>query len=339
MLKLSETYKNSKVSALEMRSILVLAVLFLFGCASLEQPLTGSVTSYVKDSGSIDVHFCPQEDCEQLIIDFLSGAEESMYCALHDLGLDELRGFIEEQSQRVDVKVVMEDHYAKKAPNVEVVVDSGFGLMHNKFCVVDGKKVWTGSMNPTVRGATRNNNNIVFIESEVIASWYEGEFWELFEKKKNARGYGSVLLNDVPVSVYFCPEDECADKIVRLIRDAEESVHFLAFSFTHTGIANALLLKREAIEIRGVFEKTQLNDYTMFDVLEYQGLDVVTDGNPTNMHHKFFVIDSECVITGSMNPTKGGDSRNDENVLVICDESIAQQFEDEFEKVYLEATS
>ncbi|MBT4110758.1 DUF1669 domain-containing protein, partial [Candidatus Woesearchaeota archaeon] len=55
------------------------------------------------------------------------------------------------------------------------------------------------------------------------------------------------------------------------------------------------------------------------------------------MHHKVFVIDEETVVTGSFNPTGGGDTRNDENVLIITDKDIAKEFEEEFEKVYAEA--
>ena len=51
------------------------------------------------------------------------------------------------------------------------------------------------------------------------------------------------------------------------------------------------------------------------------------------MHHKVFIVDN-CVVTGSMNPSKSGDTRNDENVLVICDEGIAKEFEKEFERIY-----
>ncbi len=57
------------------------------------------------------------------------------------------------------------------------------------------------------------------------------------------------------------------------------------------------------------------------------------------MHHKTFIIDQETVITGSFNPTGGGDKRNDENVLIITDKNIAKEFMDEYWKVRKEAES
>ena len=53
--------------------------------------------------------------------------------------------------------------------------------------------------------------------------------------------------------------------------------------------------------------------------------------------HKVFLIDTLCVITGSMNPTAGGNERNDENLLIICDEEIAKKFKAEFDRVWEEA--
>ena len=55
------------------------------------------------------------------------------------------------------------------------------------------------------------------------------------------------------------------------------------------------------------------------------------------MHHKVFIIDNETVITGSFNPTGGGDTNNDENVLIIKDKDITQRFLQEYQKVRVEA--
>lgn len=55
------------------------------------------------------------------------------------------------------------------------------------------------------------------------------------------------------------------------------------------------------------------------------------------MHHKTFIVDGKVVITGSMNPSKNGDERNDENILIIYNEDLAQQYLGEFEYVWNEA--
>ncbi|MBT4150600.1 phospholipase, partial [Candidatus Woesearchaeota archaeon] len=51
------------------------------------------------------------------------------------------------------------------------------------------------------------------------------------------------------------------------------------------------------------------------------------------MHHKVFIIDGKTVVTGSFNPSKNGDSRNDENILIIRDETIASRYLAEYERL------
>jgi phosphatidylserine/phosphatidylglycerophosphate/cardiolipin synthase-like enzyme len=297
-------------------------------------PTGAVVQSVVSDEGAVSVHFCPDEDCEQLLLDFLDSGEQ-VDCAFYELRLEKVISLLDKKHARVVVDV--DTHTVP----LDVVEDAGYGLMHQKFCVVDGERVVTGSMNPTVRGATQNNNNLIFIESEQVAAHYAAEFEELFAQGKNVDSFVHDFdISGVEMSIYFCPEDECADKIVRELRKAEENIYFMTFSFTHAGILNALLLRYDdGVEVRGVMEARMVGGYSVFDTLQFQGVDVVKDGNKATMHHKTFVVDNLCVITGSMNPTKGGDERNDENLLIICDEEIAAQYEAEFWKVYGEAHS
>ena len=139
--------------------------------------------------------------------------------------------------------------------------------------------------------------------------------------------------NEIKIENYFCPEDDCGDRVVALIADAKESVYFMTFSFTSTKIADALLFNDE-IEIKGVFEKSQGGSkYSQYRRLKDFGLDVVVDNNGYAMHHKVFIIDNETVVTGSFNPTGSGDKKNDENIIIIHDGAIAQLYLEEFERV------
>ena len=71
--------------------------------------------------------------------------------------------------------------------------------------------------------------------------------------------------------------------------------------------------------------------YTQKDRLSDAEISVKFDTNSANMHHKVFIIDDELVITGSMNPSKNGDFRNDENIIILHNPDLAQKYLDEFE--------
>jgi phosphatidylserine/phosphatidylglycerophosphate/cardiolipin synthase-like enzyme len=52
--------------------------------------------------------------------------------------------------------------------------------MHNKFAVIDGTMVWTGSYNVTKNGQGKNNNNALLLKSGELADIYLQEFNEMF---------------------------------------------------------------------------------------------------------------------------------------------------------------
>ncbi|MBT4151420.1 DUF1669 domain-containing protein, partial [Candidatus Woesearchaeota archaeon] len=285
--------------------------------------------TYVEDQGDIKIYFCPHQECETALVNFIDSAEEELHCALFDIGLESIQDKLLEKSKQIDVKIVTDDGYLKKF-NYSFVRKDRSGLMHNKFCIVDGKKISTGSMNPTNNGAHKNNNNLLLIESSTLADNYEAEFQEMWDgtyKKGENVLNPNVKVGDVMFENYFCPEDHCANHIKEELQKAETSIHFMTFSFTHEGIANAMLLKHlDNVSVEGVMEARQVSKYSQFMRLDTAGIDVVKDSNKNNMHHKVFIIDGKTVVTGSFNPSKNGDSRNDENILIIRDETIASRY-------------
>ena len=302
-------------------------------------PTVAAVHSYLQDSGNLSLYFCPREDCETQFVQFLDTAQHSLHCALYEIDLPSVQQKLLAKTQVIEVQVVTDDDYLQEFNHSFVKADS-FGLMHNKFCIIDGEKVSTGSMNPTDNDAHKNNNNLLLISSKALAANYEDEFQEMWNgqfKKGNLVLNPQIRLGNINVENYFCPEDHCADEVKKELQQAKHSIDFMTFSFTHDGIGHILLLKSlENVTIRGVMEAKGMTKDSQYQVLHYQlGEMVVKDANPRNMHHKVFIIDNETVVTGSFNPTAGGNQRNDENILIIHEREIARRFADEFNRLYL----
>lgn len=195
-----------------------------------------------------------------------------------------------------------------------------------------------GSMNPTVNCAYKNNNNMLVVESRYLAENYEAEFMELWDGKFGKGDkvpHPIINWNNITLKNYFCPEDDCQGKVRAELQKAKSSIYFMEFSFTDDYIGRDLVVKHAAgVDVRGVFEKTKLSNYSEYNLLKYQGIDVRTDTNKYNLHHKVFIIDNRTVITGSYNPSASANSQNDENILIIEDERIAEKFAEEFLRLY-----
>ncbi|MFH1642851.1 MAG: phospholipase D-like domain-containing protein [Nanoarchaeota archaeon] len=315
---------------------LFLIWVILFSGCSLNPPDNAISIIPREENSFIDAHFCRTENCSKYLIKYINGSN-SIHCAFFDLDLDDVIRMLNKKSKSSDVKVVIDnENKIEHVSGSGIRYDTKSQYSHNKFCIFDAEVVFTGSFNPTDRGNNKNDNNIVIIRSAYLAKNYEDEFKELWNKtfgKGKKVTYPVIYLNHTRVENYFCPEDDCADQIIKVIGKAKESIYFMTFSFTHEEIADAILFRD--IKIKGVFEKTQAgSDYSQYQRFKDFGLDVIKDNNPANMHHKVFIIDEKIVITGSFNPSKNADTENDENILIIYDEQIASQYLDEFERVW-----
>ena len=313
--------------------IILILLSFSAGCKDFEKDETPKETT-------IDpiMVFCPREDCNKALVDIINSAQKSVYCAFFDLDLKEVIDSLGKKSQNIDVKVVIDEQNNNNliaGPGVRF--DDSSQLTHNKFCVVDGYIVTTGSFNPTQRDAHYNNNNLIIFSSIYLAKNYEEEFYELWDgsfgkgKKVN---YPVIYLNNKETENYFCPDDKCSEKVANVINSAKKSVYFMVFSFTKEEIADAILFKDD-VEIKGIFDKTQSGSkYSQYWRLKDFGIDVKLDKNKYFLHHKVFIIDNETVITGSFNPSSAGEYKNDENIVIIHDKDIAGKYLEEFDYVW-----
>jgi phosphatidylserine/phosphatidylglycerophosphate/cardiolipin synthase-like enzyme len=286
------------------------------------------------------------------IVQAIDRAQVSVDAALYSLSLKSVRDALLRAHKRgVRVRLVMESENMDRAvpetlkeAGIPMIGDRRQGLMHNKFIVIDGQEVWTGSTNLTDSGVYSDNNNLIRIRSKEVAADYSKEFEEMFLEDKFGRDkvaatpFPKVVMPDgTRVEVYFSPDDGVAAAILPLLSSAKESIYFLAYSFTANDLGEAILERAKAgVQVHGVMEKDQVasNRGTEFDPFRQAGLDVRLDGNPGQMHHKVFIIDRAIVIFGSYNFSASAEEQNDENLLVIYNPQIAAEFLKEFERVY-----
>jgi phosphatidylserine/phosphatidylglycerophosphate/cardiolipin synthase-like enzyme len=239
------------------------------------------------------------------------------------------------------------DLFAKlERAGVRVKDDGRGALMHNKFWIFDDQIVWTGSTNITANGNFRNNNNVLVMYSPVLADIYEREFDEMWAGEFGPRSPSTVydqaaVIDGTPVQVLFGSEDEVAGRLATLVDSARSSIRFMAFSFTHDQLGDAVLDRaRAGVDVKGIFERRgSETEYSEMPILYCAGLPVRQDGNPGTLHHKVFVIDDEIVITGSFNFSNNADESNDENVVIVTNADIAARYLREFERRWAEAAA
>ncbi|MEA4908239.1 MAG: phospholipase D-like domain-containing protein [Anaerolineaceae bacterium] len=293
-------------------------------------------------SGSVDADMVRSIDQAQRSIDL----------AVYNFSLDSVaEALLRAQQRGVPVRMVMEstalDNRVPQAlqdAGLPILGDRREGLMHDKFMVIDGVEVWTGSMNLTGTGVYNDHNNMVQLFSTQIAQDYTHEFEEMFvddhfgsNSVASDTPYPSVNLNGRQVEVYFSPDDGVLQHLVALVAGAQSSIDFLAYSFTADELADAMIARAQAgVRVRGVMEDNQIesNQGTEFERLRQAGIPVYRDTLSGLMHHKVIVVDGQVVELGSYNYSASAESRNDENVMIVHDPQVAGQYTAEFERIF-----
>ena len=294
-----------------------------------------------------------QHGIDEHLVRLIAAAQRSVDVAAYELNLDSVAdAMLAARERGVAVRLVTDtDNLEEEAVRrleqggVPVVDDRRGAIMHNKFVVIDGQLVWTGSWNPTVNCTYRNNNNAIAIESVALARNYEAEFAEMFEESRfgprspSRTPYPQVTIEGTRIESYFAPEDQVAGHLMNTVSQAQESIHFLAFSFTDSELAQLLIERAEAgLSVSGVVEKRGAeSEYSQFGALRRAGIDVLVDGNPYIMHHKVLIIDEAIVVTGSFNFSQSANEANDENVLIIHNPDVARLYLEEFQRMRQQA--
>jgi phosphatidylserine/phosphatidylglycerophosphate/cardiolipin synthase-like enzyme len=346
-------------------SLLLAVAILVIGAGLYFRGRQASPTAEQSEGGWYEVYFTDPKypdrpdtrrgGLDERFVAFLDVAQRSLDLAIYDFDLaNAADALVRAKNRGVNVRIVMDsdtlddtkDAAIQQAVNkvkqagIPIVGDNRQPIMHNKFVVRDGNAVWTGSWNFTVGDTYRLNNNAEVFRSEKLAENYTAEFRKMFLDKKFGGNKPAGVpnpqftINGAQVQNYFAAEDKVAEKIIAQIQKAQRSIRFMAFSFTHDGIGQAVTDRAAAgVSVFGVFERTGSETrFSEFGRMKQAGLDVYQDGNPYVMHHKVFILDETTVITGSFNFSDNADRDNDENLLIVTDPGFARPFLEEFDR-------
>jgi phosphatidylserine/phosphatidylglycerophosphate/cardiolipin synthase-like enzyme len=232
-------------------------------------------------------------------------------------------------------------------------------LMHSKYLIRDGASadaaVFTGSANYTNDSWGLQENNLLQLRSQVLASYYGKDFADLLSTGKIVertadRDVDTVGVAGVPLTVAFAPGQSPAivKEIVGAITAARQRLYVASVVLSSGPILAAL---SEAIDrgmpLAGLYDGPQMDQVRRQWTAAHVGADKINtwdkvsghlvrknslpyDRNkphqPHNFMHNKLVIADDVVVTGSFNLSNHA-MGNAENVLLIRDAGIASAYE------------
>ena len=283
--------------------LLLLSTLLLAGCELDPTAAPAATLPPGPDPQPIAVYFTEpgtgagSRELEQAVLASIQGAQDSVDVAMYNFSLRSAADELVDAARRdVLVRVVMDSDALDSAivprlrsAGIEVIGDGRESLMHNKFLIIDGQDVWTGSLNLTASGLNNDNNNLLRVQSAELAGLYTAEFNEMFVDEKfgdrspisAGNGQDWLSVDGAQVQVLFSPDDRPSRRLVELINQAERRIDLLAYTLTHNGMRDALLdANAGGVRVRGVFDAEQTSaSGSDYDSLRTAGVDVRLDGD------------------------------------------------------------
>ncbi|MEO1670372.1 MAG: phospholipase D-like domain-containing protein, partial [Cyanobacteria bacterium J06631_2] len=229
--------------------------------------------------------------------------------------------------------------------------------------------------NSATRG---NINHLVRIDNAQIANIFSQEFsymWgdsangisSKFGLAKPRRSPQTVTWENTKITLQFAPTSQQQDwnfstngLIGKTIGKATKSINLALFVFSEQELADILQTKfQSGVEIKGVFDRGFAYRYyseilDMLGVTLYFRCQPEAGNNPwinslktvgvaqvnsgDKLHHKFTVIDQQTIISGSQNWSQAANYKNDEAVVIIQNKTVANQFDQEFERLFQETS-
>ena len=193
--------------------------------------------------------------------------------------------------------------------------------MHNKFYIFDNKIVITGSTNLSHTDMSGfNSNNIIVINSTNIAKIYKTEFEQMFNGNFHSAKIPTANNKANNIHIYFSPQDKTiSNAVLPIIENAKSYIYIPIFVITENRVVEALIsAKQRGVDVRLISDALNASGkYSKIRVLRTNGVPVKIENYAGKMHSKTMIVDDKYSIMGSMNFSKSGEIKNDENTIVL----------------------
>lgn len=233
-----------------------------------------------------------------------------------------------------------------------------YNIMHNKFMIIDANSsnpndaiVWTGSSNWNSQQFNSDYNNAVVIQDQALAKAYRAHFnmmWgdtglvpnktlAKFGPYKTDLGNHTFTIEGKTVELYFSPSDGVNNKILTALNTANTDLYVGMSTFTYNSDASAMVTKKTSgVYVACIGDGAGTSSSVSSALTSGLGSTFVTYPGPNLYHNKFMIVDASnrcsdpLVLTGSHNWTVSADTKNDENTLIIHDDTAANVYYQSF---------
>ncbi|MGV2342163.1 MAG UNVERIFIED_CONTAM: phospholipase D-like domain-containing protein [Planctomycetaceae bacterium] len=135
---------------------------------------------------------------------------------------------------------------------------------------------------------------------------------------------------------WFSPQQNCPGKIRELIAATRKTLDICVFTITDDRLTAAVMdAHRRGVRVRIITDNDKAADLgSDADRLRECGVRLRIDRTQYHMHHKFAIFDSQLLLNGSYNWTRGAAEQNEENFMVLNNRSLTTRYQEQFDSLW-----
>ena len=243
---------------------------------------------------------------------------------------------------------------------------SAYNIMHNKFMIIDAGSanaadaiVWTGSFNWTQLMFTGDYNNALILQDQPLAQAYVAEFNQMwgsstatpnstnskFGPYKTATTAHTFTIDGHQVDLYFSPSDGTNNQIIAAIQTADKELFFGVYTFTESTNASDIATKynTSGYTVKGIMDQYSVGYAAATTLTPVMGSNLkIYNSGSTVYHNKMMIVDPDypaldpLVLTGSHNWSNTADTKNDENMIIVHDSTLANIYLQSFAQNFID---
>ncbi|WP_026883652.1 phospholipase D-like domain-containing protein [Clostridium akagii] len=162
----------------------------------------GSTNISSVSSGNVSYYFSNEKEHPDIqLINLINSSTKTLDIAIYSLTKkDIVNAIIQAKNRAVTVRLMTDRTEAKaisqreelqliKNAEIPIKINTHSGLLHDKFTVVDGSVVATGSFNYTNNATYVNDENLIIIRNSNVAQGYDKNFNNMWNDNTNYTNY------------------------------------------------------------------------------------------------------------------------------------------------------
>ncbi|MBM4271856.1 MAG: hypothetical protein FJ139_06870 [Deltaproteobacteria bacterium] len=140
---------------------------------------------------------------------------------------------------------------------------------------------------------------------------------------------------DSPVEVFFNPQGNDAETIIREIGNAKSEIHVQACPFIPVSIAEALVTAhRRGVKVEIILGRcAESEKYTSAASLSNAGIPTYMNSKDAMSQGDIIFIDGETLIAVSLDVTKPGDEKKVGEILIVKNREVVKTHFDDWQKL------